>query len=195
MFVRSTGTRPVWSRSSAFLPAACLAWCLIALRPATPVHAAAGQAVSEPAATAAFLLNFARFTEWPDDPAKRDDALLICAADRDVVDALEATVNGRAAGTRIVATRRLRVDSEPAGCHVLYVGGLDRERVTRLLQAVTPAPVLTVGDQAGFAAAGGGIELFIEDGRMGFLINRRTAERTGLRFSSRLLALARLLKD
>jgi hypothetical protein len=156
---------------------------------------AAAQSVSEPAATAAFLLNFARFTQWTADARPETAPLTICATDRDVAEALAATVKGRAAGNRPVVARRLEVSEAPGDCEVLYVTGIDRRRAGPLLQSVSGASVLTVSDESGFAAWGGCIELFIEDGRMGFMINRAAAERAGLRFSSRLLALARLLKD
>lgn len=154
-----------------------------------------GQTVSEPEAKAAFLLNFARFTQWPVEARPPAGPLTICATDRDVADALNVTVAGREADSRPVAARRVTMDGTFEGCDVLYVTGLDQRRATRLLQSVSTAPVLTVSDESGFASWGGDIELFIEDGRMGFLVNRKAAERVGVRLSSRLLGLARLWKD
>lgn len=154
-----------------------------------------GQSLSEPEATAAYLLNFARFTEWPLSEESPSGPLTICATDRDVAESLAATVNGRTAGARAVATRRVNLEGPHDGCHVLYATGLNRPAAARLTRALINAPVLTVSDESGFVAAGGDIELFIEDGRMGFLIHRRSAERSGLRLSSRLLGLARLWKE
>ena len=57
------------------------------------------------------------------------------------------------------------------------------------------APVLTVGDGDGFARGGGMIGLFVEDGRMRFAINPNAAQRAGLRLSSQLLKLARIVKE
>jgi hypothetical protein len=154
-----------------------------------------GQSVTEPAAKAAFLLNFARFTQWPVEALLPGEPLTICASDRDVADALEVTVRGREAGNRAVAARRIHIDGPFGDCDVLYVTRLDKRRAARLLESVLGAPVLTVSDEAGFAGWGGDIELFIEDGRMGFLVNRKAAERVGVRLSSRLLGLARFWKD
>lgn len=156
---------------------------------------AGGQSVSEPEAKAAFLLNFARFTQWPVEALLPGEPLTICASDRAVADALEVTVRGREAGNRAVAARRIQIDGAYGDCDVLYVTRLDQRRAARLLESVLSAPVLTVSDEAGFARWGGDIELFIENGRMGFLVNRKAAERVGIRLSSRLLGLARLWKD
>ena len=63
------------------------------------------------------------------------------------------------------------------------------------LDAIRTLPVLTVSDGKGFASAGGIIELYVEDGRMRFAINVDAAERTRLRISSRLLGLAKVVRD
>jgi len=56
-------------------------------------------------------------------------------------------------------------------------------------------PLLTVGDSAGFCRQGGAIGFFLEDGKVRFEINVAAAERRGLRVSSSLLRLARIIKD
>ena len=57
------------------------------------------------------------------------------------------------------------------------------------------ASILTVGDGEDFARGGGVIGLFIEDGRMRFAINSDAAQRAGLRLSSKLLSLAKIVKE
>ncbi len=56
-------------------------------------------------------------------------------------------------------------------------------------------PVLTVSDADAFAKRGGIVQMFVEDGKMKFRINARSAKRAGLALSSRLLALAELVDD
>ena len=63
------------------------------------------------------------------------------------------------------------------------------------LDAIRTLPVLTVSDGKGFSQAGGIIELYVEGGRMRFAINVDAAERSGLRLSSRLLGLAKVIRD
>ena len=55
--------------------------------------------------------------------------------------------------------------------------------------------MLTVSDAAGFAKAGGMIELFIEEDRMRFAVNVDALERAHVRLSSRVLALAKIVRD
>jgi hypothetical protein len=56
-------------------------------------------------------------------------------------------------------------------------------------------PVLTVSDGKGFSHASGIIELYVEAGRMRFAINVDAVERSGLRISSRLLGLAKVIRN
>jgi hypothetical protein len=55
--------------------------------------------------------------------------------------------------------------------------------------------VLTVGDTAGFAERGVLINLQRQDSRLGFEINLAQARRSGLRFSSKLLKLGRIVGE
>ena len=144
---------------------------------------------------AAFLYNFAKFAEWPALPPGAP--IVVCVVGDDgIAAALVDTVRGQnisghalevsaASGQRHVAAlppavhRRCRDPSDPP----TDLGG------------IKTLPVLTVSDGKGFSRAGGIIELYVEGGRMRFAINVDAAERSGLRLSSRLLGLAKVIRD
>ena len=54
-------------------------------------------------------------------------------------------------------------------------------------------PILTVGETPRFIEQGGIVNFFLENGKVRFEINRSAAERSGLRISSRLLQLAKIV--
>jgi hypothetical protein len=54
-------------------------------------------------------------------------------------------------------------------------------------------PVLTVSEMPGFDELGGMVNFFIEDRRIRFEINPQAAARSGLRISSQLLNLSRIV--
>ena len=72
----------------------------------------------------------------------------------------------------------MRLDDRPAG-----------------LDGIKTLPVLTVSDRRGFSEWGGIIEMYIESGRMRFAVNVDAAEHSGLRLSSRLLGLAKVIRN
>jgi hypothetical protein len=54
---------------------------------------------------------------------------------------------------------------------------------------------LTVGETEGFAVLGGIINLTVEDNKVHFEINRLAADRAGLKISSKLLRIAKIVKE
>ena len=153
------------------------------------------QAVSEPALKAAFLLNFAKFTQWPMNARGATAPLVLCSADEAVAPALARTVAGQTIEQHPVSASRVTLDGSLRECALLYVGKLDPRKIAKLADALRGAAVLTVGDEQAFASAGGMIGLFVEDGRMRFAVNIGAAERGGVRLSAKLLSLARIVKD
>jgi hypothetical protein len=154
------------------------------------------QGASAPALRAAFMYNFAKFTEWPANVMPRDQPIVFCVTDDDapMAEALEQIVKGRAVSGHALTVRRVGLDKGVRACHLLYVSGLDAKRTTELLGTVERAPVLTVGDFERFAQMGGVASFFVEDGKMRFAINVESAQRAGLRVSSKLLMLARIVR-
>jgi hypothetical protein len=73
---------------------------------------------------------------------------------------------------------------------MLFVSSSDSPPLAEIIDSLRETNVLLVGESSGFAAAGGTIELTIEDNRVRFTINTDAAERAGLKLSSKLLALA-----
>ena len=157
---------------------------------------AAASAQSAPEATlkAAFLYNFAKFAEWPADAAAVDPLVICVLGDPAIANALDETVKGRTIDGRKVGVSRVKPDGLRA-CHVLYIAGLDARAANQIVDDLNNAPVLTVADREQFAQNGGIAGLFVEEGRMRFAINVEAAQRCRLRISSRLLSLAKIVKD
>ena len=162
----------------------------LALAPAPPASAQA--ALTEPQAKASALLNFARYVEWPERAfAGRDAPFVFCLAGRDSLASAQNLLESRPLQGRHTTVRRVFGSEELRGCHVLFVGEAEERRMAPLLRAVAGEPVLTVGDMAGFAEAGGAIVVVLDEGRIRFDIQRSALDQAQLRASANLLRLAR----
>lgn len=153
------------------------------------------QAVTQPALRAAFLYNFVKFTEWPNESLSTG-SLTLCVLDDSAVEGAlselvgNSTINGRAVTiSRNASGARLRT------CQLLYVGESTAGRASAILEELLGAPVLTVSTGDEFVRLGGIVGLFLEDGRMRFAVNAEAAQRAGVRLSSKLLQLAKIFKD
>jgi hypothetical protein len=123
-------------------------------------------------------------------------ALVLCVAGDDrVVSALEEATASRDIDGHPLAVRAIVVEGALRSCHLLHVEGLDEPRSIRLIASLDRAPVLVVSDLRSFAHMGGMVSLFVDDGRMRFGVNLETIRRNRLRVSSRLLSLAKFVKD
>jgi hypothetical protein len=169
-----------------------ITWCA-----ATPVVSA--QTASERALKSAFLYNFPRFTEWPEQALPPGDSLLLCVMnDAAVAGLLEGMAKGRRVEGHPLVVSAVAQDAPAASlsaCRVLFLSGLGAAKSTALLETLSGKPILTVGDGEGFARAGGIVGLFIKDGTLQFAVNTTGAQRAGLLLSSRLLSLAKLVKE
>lgn len=160
------------------------------------VAPAAGQSVSAPALKAAFLVNFAKFVEWPADALPPDAAIKFCVqGDTRIADELEALAGTRSIGTHELRVLRVKADASARDCHVLFVQGLAAKQSVELLQQLKGAAVFTVGDDPSFPELGGVAGFFVEGSKMRFAINLQSAQRARVQLSSRLLALAKIVKD
>ena len=155
-------------------------------------HSAAAESdvAAEATIKAAFVYNFAKFIEWQSD-ALTGVRICLAGVDSDLA-ATVAGLEGKTVQTRTVSVKREIRATDLDVCQILLVGSGGRPVAEA---ARGKAGLLTVSDIKGFAAAGGIIELFVEDGRMRFEINTRAARRAGLHISSQLLKLARFTPE
>ena len=183
-----TLTRGRWRLQRRLIP---FAVALLAL-PNVPLMA---QPATAPALTAAFLYNFAKFAEWPAESLPPGQRLSLCVVgDNAVADALEQIIKGRAVEGHELTVAVLKADGPLRSCHLLYVSG-DANRSAQVLEAVKGVPVFTVGDEIRFAASGGVAQLILENDHMRFAVNVSAAQRARLKVSSKLLSLAKIVKD
>ena len=154
------------------------------------------QTAPEPTLKAAFLYNFVKFAEWPAEVVAPNSPLTLCViGDAAVQSELEQSVKGHTVAEHSLNVIRSTADGALRSCQLLYVTGLDRRRLSELIVRVKDASVLTVSDFDAFASFGGVAQLFLENGKMRFAINPASALRARLRISSKLLTLAKLVKD
>lgn len=140
---------------------------------------------------AAFVYNFARFTQWP-EAAFRDAAspLQLCVLGQDPFDGALDTIAGKTIGSRALTISHPLWASEARDCHILFVGETASERLPEIVALLEGSPVLTIGDTPDAARTGGIIGLENVENRIRFQVNLDAAQQSGLRLSSRILDLA-----
>jgi hypothetical protein len=171
-------------------------FCLVRTLPA---RTAPGQddTVDEYKLKAAMLYNLAHFVEWPDSAyPDRQAPIFLCILGQDpFASSLASTFPKETDKGRAMLIRHLQSDSETRGCHILYIGSSERKTTAQIFATLNGSSILTVGEMTQFAAHGGIIQFSIEDQHVRFDINLEAASRAGLKISSKLLALAQIVRN
>lgn len=145
---------------------------------------------------AAFLLNFAKFVEWPQDAfAGPEDPLILAVLGEDPFGDALGSMKGRLINGRKILVNRYKDVRDIRACHVLFISSSEQESLASVLRYLRNSKILVVGDMVDFAMRGGVINFIIEDKKMGFEINIDAARRAGLTISSKLLSLAKIIHD
>jgi hypothetical protein len=148
---------------------------------------AAAQETPEYRLKAAFLYNFALFTEWP---AEVGSTLTLCVVGPDPFGDELNGLQGKAVGTRSLAVQRRAAGQSAAGCQLVFVAAPAIAGLPRVLEQVKGQPVLVVTDSPGAAQQGATLNMAVASNRVSFEANLRSARAAGLTLSSRLLRLA-----
>ena len=172
--------------------AARLGAAALGLGLAGPAEAESGSL--ELAAKATYLYRLAPFVTWPGNAATLVGPLFICVQGDDPFGLLlDRIVAGQSVAGRSLIVRRLPRLEPDSDCAIAYVAGSSAQSQAQALAAVEKAPVLTVTDAAR-GGARGIVHLHLEGGQVRFSIDAAKAEIAGVEISSKLLALAVVVK-
>ena len=154
-------------------------------------------AVGEYELKAAILYNLTNFVEWPASAYPDSSApTVLCVLGRDPFGgALTSSIPKEGGKSRPVVVRRVQPGKDIRDCHVLYISSSEKKAVGQIFSTLKGTNVLTVGEMSQFALNGGMIQFTLIDRQVQFDINLDAASHGGLKISSRLLALARIVHE
>lgn len=153
-----------------------------------PVFAARGEAVPEYALKAAFLYNFARFTEWPAVPAQEFN---LCVYGKNPFGERLDTVSGKPLHGKPVHILLPGALDSLGDCHILFIADSALPSLPQVLAALERQPILTVAEGEGRVDQGIMVGLLLEGSRVAFEVNLAAIRRSGISVSAQLLQLSR----
>jgi len=172
-----------------------MAFCFVIILPAA--SARQQPAAPEYRIKAAFLYNFTLYAEWPASAFESSEApfvLAIAGADP-FGDELDAAVRGKTVRGRVIDIRRYPSAADVTECHLLFVTNAEVKSFDQILKRFRDSPLLTVAESESFTKSGGVIRFFVEQNKVHFEVNTDAAARAKLKLSSKLLSLARVVRD
>ena len=151
----------------------------------------------EYAVKAAFVMNFAMLTEWPESAFSSSTAdIALCVVGGSTLPEPFRSIEGKKIGTRTLHVTAVGSQATPPKCHIIfYKEEVDTADLVRTLSAVRGKPVLTVGEKDRVTKLGGAIHFYTKNGKLRFAINPTIIAKQGLKLSSRLLKIATLIDN
>jgi hypothetical protein len=154
------------------------------------------------AVRAVLLVNIIRFTDWPLEELPEGMRVVIgVAGSRAAEDELIELSKTELIHERQIHIVRIKTSLDLAGCHAVFInprtnpGEESAPGAEELLPLIQGRAILTVSESPTFIVQGGMVNLYQkEDGKLGFEIAPETALANRLVLSSRLLALARIVR-
>ena len=136
---------------------------------------------------AAFLYNFALFTEWP---AELGPVLNVCIVGRDPFGKEIDELQGKPVGERSIAVHR-KAPTEPVkACQVVFIAESAIASLPKVLDELRDRPVLTVADCLAAAGQNVALNMSVVQNKVTFEANLQAARAARLNLSSKLLRLA-----
>jgi hypothetical protein len=147
---------------------------------------------------AAFMYNFLKFTDWPEEKVPDENETMNifvvgnypeCKTFKDIQ---EKTREGNPVRVRIFKSYEQMSDPNVLKeCHLLYICKSEKKHITEILKLVKDSSVLTVGEYEGFLEAGGMINFVEYREKLRFEVNMSAAAEANLKLRSKLLKLAK----
>lgn len=144
---------------------------------------------------AAFLFNFAQFVEWPSAAFADASAPISIGVlgDDPFGPVLEQTVQGETINHRKLIIQRSQRVADLKGCHLVFISKSERARLPDIFDSLGSSSALTVSETENFARRGGIINFYLDGNKVRFEINADAAQRKGIKISSQLLKLGKVV--
>ncbi len=145
-----------------------------------------------------WLERFTQFVDWPEGHRVNQKGVpfeLCVLEDASFANLLSTLYVKQTIKGKPVRIHALSADSSLNNCDLLFLGTVPPLTRDDILQRSAQQPVLLVSATDGYGVAGSHINVYEEDGFLRFEINLDTIKAAGLTVSSRLLQIARVIRN
>lgn len=147
---------------------------------------------------AAYVYNFSKFIFWPKTVFNNDesDFNIVVYGSSPITEVLYKALKNHKIRGRNISIRVIYNLADLGNAQILFVSKDMQENIKEVVTICNSQSVLVIGDALeGFCQAGGFVNFTPKSSKYRFEINRQAVEKSKLRISSKLLALARIIKS
>ena len=146
---------------------------------------------------AVFLINFAKFIDWPPEALGDASSEIIIGiiGDDPFKEVIEDVAKKSKVHNRDLVIKRFNNEDDIQFCHILFICSSEKKNLDRIKDKIKDWDVLTVSETEGFAEKGVIINFKTVGSKIRFEINKDAADEAELKVSSQLMKLAILVES
>jgi hypothetical protein len=186
-----------WVRRVCTIQTLSTAMCILltCLAILVPKSMDAQVAISANQLKAAYLLNFIKFVEFPQESMGNSmGPIVIGVVGEDPFEPyLQQAVAGKTLQGRNLVVRIYRSGDDLRAAQIIFISASEKKRIPQILSGLQGSGSVTVADIDGFLEQGGMVRFLSEGGQARFAINLNATSRENIKISSKLKAVARLI--
>lgn len=142
---------------------------------------------------AAFIYNFTKYIKWP-IPNINNSFKIGVLGDSPVIASLQKLASKKLVDNQPIEIIYFEAFQDLKFCHILFISESENKNFADILAALGENATLTISDSPDFSERGIMINFFIQDEMVKFEMNPTRVENAGLKASSQLQKLARIIQ-
>ncbi|MEE9443798.1 MAG: YfiR family protein [candidate division Zixibacteria bacterium] len=146
-----------------------------------------------------FIINLVDYVEWPagGDTDNKGTIAISVIGDSPLLPKLKAMAEAKTKDGKKIVIKEKVINEQSYDCQILFLASKETSDLAKVLKKVKGNPVLTVSDCEYFANYGVMINFYNEENdgksKVKFEVNKATVSMAGLKISSKLLKLAKII--
>ncbi len=141
---------------------------------------------------AAFIYNFTKYIKWP-IPNINNTFKIGVLGDSEVIVSLQKLATKKLVDNKPIEIVHFDSFQNLRFCHILFISESENQNIAEILSALGNNATLTIGDSPDFCERGIMINFFLQNEMVKFEMNPASLENAGLKVSSQLQKLARIV--
>jgi hypothetical protein len=142
---------------------------------------------------AVFLYNLTKFVEWPDKSLDNASTMTLFIIGEDPFGSYLDLIKGKSVKGKTFDIKHVDTSDALKGAGIVFIANTDKDNLRHILKNLSGRPFLTVGDTQSFAKGGVMINFYIEESKIRFEINADAAKSAGMKISSNLLKMGKVI--
>ena len=142
---------------------------------------------------AAFIYNFTKYITWPNSDETKTFKIYVLG-DSEIATSLQKVAQKKMINDKPIKIRNINNIQDSCSCQIVFVSESAITKISEIISKLGNQPILTIGDTPQLCEQGIMINFFMQSGQIKFEINTKRLGNSGLKVSSQLQKLARIVE-